>query len=124
MANTTLGFGILLLVLGVAGYAASGGASLTALIPAALGLLLLLLGLVARDPARRKFAMHIAVVVGLIGFLGSLPGLLKLPALLGGQPVARPAAVLAQSLMAALTGVFVALCVRSFVLARRSRPEA
>jgi hypothetical protein len=124
MAKTTLAFGIVLIVLGVVGYLASGAASPTALIPAGLGVVLLLLGLLARDPGKRKLAMHIAVVVGLIGFLGSLPGLLKLPALIAGEPVARPAAVLAQSLMAVLTGIFVGLCVRSFILARRPRPGA
>jgi len=121
MANTTLGFGIALIVLGGVGYLASGAASPTALIPAGLGVILLLLGLLARDPGKRKLAMHIAVVVGLIGFLGSLPGLLKLPDLMAGQPMARPAAVLAQSLMAVLTGIFVGLCVRSFIVARRPR---
>ena len=43
------------------------------------------------------------------------------PALLGGQEVARPAAVISQSIMGALTAVFVALCVKSFIDARKAR---
>jgi hypothetical protein len=122
MGTITIGIGLALIALGAAGYSGSG--ALTALIPAAVGGVLLLCGVLARDAARRKLVMHIAVTVGLIGFLGSLPGLLKLPTLLSGGEVARPAAVWAQSIMAVLTGVFVALCVRSFIQARRNRQGA
>lgn len=121
MAQITIGFAVALIVLGVGGYVASGSVSPTALIPAFLGATLLILGLLARDERRRKTAMHIAVIVGLLGFLGSLPGLAKLPRLLAGEALARPMAVIAQSVMAALTGIFVALCVRSFIMAKRSR---
>jgi hypothetical protein len=46
---------------------------------------------------------------------------MKLPSLLAGQEVARPAAVISQSIMGALTAVFVALCVKSFIDARKAR---
>jgi hypothetical protein len=121
MANTTIGFAIALIVLGLLGYFGTGTSSPTALIPAAFGLVLLLLGVMARNPARRKLAMHIAVVVGLLGFLGSFRGLLSLPAVISGEPVARQEAVLAQSAMAILMGIYVALCIKSFIDARRSR---
>ena len=48
-------------------------------------------------------------------------GLLKLPALLSGGEVARPTAVIAQSVMAILMLLFVGLCVRSFINARVRR---
>ena len=121
MANITIGIAFALIVLGLAGYFGSGAASPTALIPAVFGALLLALGALARNPNRRKLAMHVAVVVGLLGFAGSVPGLLKLPDLLGGDAVERPAAVIAQSIMAVLMGIFVALCIKSFVDARRTR---
>src|SRR3712207_1095532 len=121
MANITIGIAFALIVLGLAGYFGSGAASPTALIPAVFGALLLALGALARNPNRRKLAMHVAVVVGLLGFAGSVPGLLKLPGLLGGDAVERPAAVIAQSIMAVLMGIFVALCIKSFVDARRTR---
>ena len=121
MAGTTIAFGVVLIVLGVAGYAGSGGASVTALIPAIFGVLLAALGALARNEGMRKHAMHGAVLVGLLGFLGSARGLLQLPALMSGGDVARPAAVMAQSVMAILMLLFVVLCVRSFINARVRR---
>jgi len=123
LANKTIATGVALIVLGLAGYFGAGAASLTALIPAAFGVVLAALGAAARNDARRKLAMHIAVVVGLIGFFGSVSGLLKLPRLVAGDEVARPLAVVAQSVMALLTAYFVVLCVKSFIDARR-KPEA
>ncbi len=119
MASTTIGFAAALIVLGLGGYFASGRASITALIPALFGFVLLILGLLARDERRRKHAMHGAAVVGLLGFLGSVSGILKFFQMLGGQQIARPAAAAAQSVMAILCAVFVGLCVRSFVSVRR-----
>ena len=99
MANTTIGFGIVLIVLGLGGYFGSDRVSLTALIPAAFGLLLVIFGALARDEKRRKMAMHIAVTVGLLGFLGTVSGLLQLPTLLSGGVVERPAAVVSKSII-------------------------
>ena len=124
MATTTIGFGVVLIILGLAGYFGSGMASPTALIPAAFGLLLAIFGAMAKDDKKRKLAMHIAVTVGLLGFLGSVSGLFKLPALLSGGDVARPAAVISQSIMAVLMAIFVGMCVKSFIDARRSRAGA
>lgn len=124
MANTTIGFGIVLIVLGLGGYFGTDRVSLTALIPAAFGLLLVIFGTLARDEKRRKMAMHIAVTVGLLGFLGTVSGLVKLPTLLSGGEVARPAAVISQSIMAVLMAVYVGMCVKSFIDARRRRAGA
>jgi fluoride ion exporter CrcB/FEX len=124
LANTTIGFGIILIVLGVGGYFGSDRVSVTALIPAAFGLLLALFGALARDDKRRKMAMHIAVTVGLLGFLGTVSGLFELPTLLSGGVVARPGAVVSKSIMAVLMAVYVAMCVKSFIDARRRRAGA
>jgi hypothetical protein len=124
LATTTIGFGIALIILGLAGYFGTGMVSLTALIPAAFGLLLAVFGAMARDDSKRKMAMHIAVTVGLLGFLGAAPGLLKIGALLSGGEVARPAAVISQAIMAVLMAIFVAMCVKSFIDARRKRASA
>jgi hypothetical protein len=121
LAGTTIAFGVVLIVLGMAGYAGSGGASVTALIPAIFGVVLAALGALARNEGMRKHAMHGAVLVGLLGFLGSARGLLQLPALMSGGEVARPTAVIAQSVMAILMLLFVVLCVRSFISARAAR---
>jgi hypothetical protein len=121
MANVTMGFGLALAALGVAGYLGTGRTSLTALIPLAFGLLLLACGALARREPLRKHAMHAAAVLGLIGFLGPLRVLPQMLALLGGGAVAHRAAVLDQLGMLVLCGVFLALCIRSFVAARQAR---
>ena len=124
MANITIAFGILLILLGLGGWFGSGGASMTALIPAAFGIVLLILGVIARNEKVRKHAMHVAVIVGLLGFFGSASGLLSLPAVLSGEPVERPAAVISKSIMAVLSLLYVARCVKSFIDARRNRATA
>lgn len=121
MAQTTIGFGVVLALLGAAGYALTGGVSITALIPTFFGLPLIVMGALALNERFRKHAMHAAAALGLVGFVGSAGGLPKLVTLLTGGEVARPAAVMAQSIMAALTAVFVGLCVKSFIDARRAR---
>lgn len=124
MANITIIFGILLILLGLGGWFGSGGASITALIPAAFGIVLLILGVIARNEKARKHAMHVAVIVGLLGFFGSASGLVSLPAVISGESVARPAAVIAKSIMAVLSLLYVARCVKSFIDARRNRATA
>jgi hypothetical protein len=124
LANITIGFGIVLIVLGLAGYFWTDMVSPTALIPAAFGLLLIIFGALARDDKRRKMAMHIAVGVGLVGFVGTVAGLFKLFTLLAGGQVDRPKAVVAQAIMAVLMLVYVGMCVKSFIDARRKRANA
>ena len=124
MANTSIGFGVVLIVLGVAGYLATGGQSPTALIPAGVGLLLVLLGFLARKPRLRMHAMHGAALVGLVGFAGSVGGLGQLVKMIAGETIARPPAAIARSVMAVLCLAFVALTVRSFIAARSARKKA
>lgn len=121
MPQTAVVFGVLLCLVGVGFYAGTGAASVTALIPAFIGLPLVVAGRVARREGLRHHAMHAAALLGTLGLLGSLRGAAQLPALLGGGEVPRPVAVAAQSITATLCLVFVALCVRSFVNARRER---
>jgi Transmembrane proteins 14C len=120
MAFTTMIFGGLLIVLGVGGYIVTNAP--TSLIPAVLGGLLLVCGFLAQSrPNISRHTMHAAAVLALLGFLGSVRGLMKLPDVIAGRFVERPAAVWTQSLMAILCLVFVALCVKSFIDARRAR---
>ena len=117
MANTTIGIAAALIVIGVVGYVATDRQSATALIPAFLGLVLLAFGWVARNDAYRKHAMHGVAVFALIGLLGTIGGLIRL---VGGTTT--PAAI-SQGLTALLTGALLALCVRSFMNARRRRAQ-
>ena len=121
MAPVSIGFSVVLIVLGVGFYVATGQEHPTALIPAGFGLVLLLLGVIALKERMRKHAMHLAAMVGLVGFLiPAFMGLPKLPALLNGT-APRPAATVEQLIMAGLCLLFVILCVRSFVVARMRR---
>ncbi|HMS10819.1 MAG TPA: hypothetical protein PKE66_15145 [Pyrinomonadaceae bacterium] len=119
MPATAILFGRLLILLGIIGYAYglySGAASFTALIPAIFGLILMVLGHIASSKENlRKHIMHAAVVVGLLGFL--LPAG-RILSTLGNFKFSFAAAMLI--LMAVLCGAFVALCVKSFIDARRS----
>jgi hypothetical protein len=120
MAGLAIGVGVILTLLGVIGYFASGGASATALIPAGFGVLFMILGLVARNQAWRKHAMHGAAVLGLVGLAATFTGALKAFTLMGGGTVERPQAVIAQGVMALLCLVFLIFAVRSFIQARRT----
>lgn len=125
MAKITIVFGILLIALGGSAYFAVAH-YWHSLIPAVFGFLLFIFGVLANtpDPKRRMLFMHIAVTVGLLGFLGTIPGIIGFFQLLAGHPVIRPDAARIQSIMGALCLVFVLMCVRSFISARRSRLAA
>ena len=117
MPLTTRFVGILLVVIGLGSYYLTGRTSVTALIPAFFGVLFIALALVARAEAARKHAIHAAVALSLIGLIGTLSRLG--PAMSEGL-FARPA-VMAQFLTAAVLAAYVALGVKSFIDARRSR---
>lgn len=119
MPNTAIWIGRSLVLLGLAGYGyglVEPPASFTALIPAAFGVVLMLLGhLAASSEDLRKHLMHGAVVVALIGFV--------LPT---GRIISKLSefklsiGTASQILMALICLVFVVLAVRSFIDARRS----
>src|SRR4051812_31929578 len=73
MSTLSITCGILLIIIGIAGYAygmSSGAASPTALIPAGFGLVIAGIGAAAAaKPDFRMHLMHAAVLVALIGFL-------------------------------------------------------
>jgi hypothetical protein len=120
MPATTIALGAALTVLGIASYALTNAVSVTALIPAAFGIVLIATGVIAQNERLRMHAMHAAVLVALLGFVGSFRGLLGIGKVLDGTAV-RPAAIVAQTIMALLTLGYVILAVRSFVQARRRR---
>ena|SRR5882762_7172190 len=123
MAKVTLVFAALFIALGVAGFIGTGSEHPTALIPAALGVLLGIFGALSFSPdaGRRKLFMHINVTLGLLGFLGTVMGLIQWIQMLGGATVKNPPATESKAAMALLSLVYVALCVRSFIAARKAR---
>ena len=66
MALITIGSGILLLLVGIAGFVLPETKSWTALIPAALGVVFVVLGAFAFNVAMRKHTMHLAAALGLL----------------------------------------------------------
>ncbi len=121
MAKITIGFGILLTLLGLGAYVGSGAASFTALIPSFFGVALLILGYLGLKENLRKHSMRVGALIGVLGFLGSASGLAKIFTLLSGCSVERPTAVIVQSIMATVCAVYVWLSIRSFIKARRNQ---
>jgi len=123
MAKVTLGFAVVFIALGIYGFVSTGSVHYTALIPAALGLLLGIFGALALSPdaGKRKLFMHINVTLGLLGFLGTIMGLIEWFKMLGGAAVKNPPATESKAAMALLCLIYVALCVRSFIAARKAR---
>jgi hypothetical protein len=123
MAKLTLVLAVLLVALGAVGYLGTGSLHPTALIPAWIGLALGIFGFLAISPSesRRKLFMHINVTIALVGFLGStaeaIRGYLHARSL-GMEP--DQIALASKSTLAALLLIYVILCVRSFIAARRS----
>jgi len=122
VARTTMIFGFLLVLLGAGSYLGTGSAHPTALIPMYFGLALGVFGFLAISPneKRRKLFMHVNVTIGLLGFVGALAEALR------GYGAARSAgldpdyiALGAKLIMAVILLVYVQLCVKSFIAARR-----
>ena len=118
MSKLSIVTGIILTVLGLGGYAFSGGVSPTALIPAGFGILFLVFGFLARKESMRRHAMHGAALLSLLGIIGSFKGTIAAITLLGGGVVERPQAAVAQAIMAVTCVVFLLLAIRSFINAR------
>ena len=67
------------------------------------------------EAAEVPLAIDELPLVGLLGFLGAARGLRQLPALLRGEELARPAAVISQSVMAGLSAVYAVASVRGLL---------
>ncbi len=115
--------GIILIPIGWVAFDQTGRTHYTALIPAGLGLLLIVLGGLSFRPGMRKHAMHLAAVVGLAGALAggfrAVPGWVSH---LSGKEVSMPA-LIGTSLTALVCLVFLGLCINSFIQARRRRQQ-
>ena len=123
MPSTSIACGTLLILIGILGYIngmMTGHASVTALIPAMFGIVLLLLGVFARkSEGMRKHLMHAAVIVALLGFIATAG---RLVSKMG--ELTYSAAVVSQVSMALVCLLFVILGVKSFADARRSNNSA
>ncbi len=114
MPNLTLGYGVFLVVWGIAVGLLSTSDSLTRFIPCVPGAGLVVSGVLAKsNPEQRKRWMHVAVVLGL---LSALLGTRFFMVMGDGLNYAS-----GSMLMLFLTGsAYTALCVRSFIQARKA----
>ena len=124
MPSTSIAFGTILILIGILGAVAgqlNGRYSNTALIPAAFGILMALCGFIAwRMPNLRKHLMHGALLIALLGVIGTLfsPGIRNF--LTTGR-VGDSASFVAQVSMGAVCVLFLILGIKSFIDARRNR---
>lgn len=123
MARVARITGIVLMVLGVVYFVVTGSIHKTALIPTWFGVALLLCGVLANTPDTKKVMlwMHIAVTVGLIGFL--FPGFRAVRAFAGSAALTpmKQTAATESLIMAVICAIFTAICVRNFIANRRAR---
>ena len=124
MSGISIVAGLLLVVIGSTGFIYgmnAGTASVTALIPAFFGIVMIACGAIAMvADGMRKHLMHLAVVVALLGFILTA-GRLVMKATTGGLEAS--AAVVSQGAMALVCLLFVVLAVRSFAAARADEKQ-
>jgi len=123
MPKTSIIFGSVLTLLGLGAFVATGSTHFTALIPSFFGIPILLCGILSLSlPAMRKHLMHVAAIFGLLGTLGGLGmGIPKLGMLIAGTANRGGFAIYMQLAMGVISLVFLILCVKSFIAARRAR---
>ena len=110
---TTL-YGLFMVIWGISISLISGSSSVTSMIPAFIGVPLAFIGFISIiKPTFRKALMHIAVVIGIIAFLGGLD-------FFRGMFNNYYAGL--SKLMLLITGfVYVYFCVQSFIFVRRQK---
>ena len=110
---TTL-YGLFMVIWGISISLISGSSSITSMIPAFIGVPLAFIGFISMiKPTFRKALMHIAVVIGIIAFLGGLD-------FFRGMFTNYYAGL--SKLMLLITGfVYVYFCVQSFIFVRRQK---
>jgi uncharacterized membrane protein len=123
MAKISIVFGIILIFLGLISYFGISTESITALIPTLLGIPVLILGFLALNEKYLKHSMHAVAVLMLLGFAGTVSGLIKFFRMLGGEVFERQSAVTVQAIMAVLCLVFLIFAIKSFIDARRKKSE-
>jgi len=122
LAKLTIWFGVLLAAVSLGFWIGTGRTETAALHPAGVGVLLIFCGALANteNPKKRMLWMHIAVTFGLIGFL--ITGIRAGIELAKGTAMSlNPMAFEERVVVALICLVYVALCVRSFIAARRAR---
>lgn len=108
--------GFILIAMAVGGYFLTGAVSKTAFIPAIPGLLILLSSLIAIK--KLKLGMHFAALFALLGAIAPLGRVI--PTLIKGT-FEFNVPMLMTIAMGVICAVFLVLCVKSFIQARRNK---
>ncbi len=124
MAKLTIVYGVIFILMGLYSYFGISSESVTALIPAFFGVPMLILGWLGLNEKYLKHAMHGAAVLTLLGFAGTVGGLIKFFKMLGGAEMERPAAITVQAIMAILCLIFLIFAIKSFIDARKNRMKS
>ena len=109
-------YGLFMVIWGISISLISGSSSITSMIPAFIGVPLVFIGFISMiKPTFRKALMHLAVVIGMIAFLGGLD-------FFRGMFNNYYAGL--SKLMLLITGfVYVYFCVQSFIFVRRQKKQ-
>ena len=121
MAKLSITYGVIFILMGFISYFGISSESITALIPAFFGIPMLILGWLGLNEKYLKHAMHGAAVLMLLGFFGTVGGLIKFFKVLAGAEMERPSAVTVQAIMALMCLVFLIFAVKSFIDARKNK---
>jgi len=121
MANVTIRFSVLLMAVGLIFFFLTGHTHPTALIPFFFGVVLLVLGVLAKseNEKHRKLVMHIAVTIALVGFI--FPAVRVVMAWVKMHGIILNMVVREELLMAIICLMLVLLGVRSFIAVRKAR---
>ncbi|MCX8105967.1 MAG: hypothetical protein N3D80_08875 [Ignavibacterium album] len=121
MPKFSIALGIIFIIMGLYGYFVISSESITALIPTFFGIPLLILGWLGLNDKYLKHTMHAAAVLTLLGFIGTVGGLIKFFRMISGVEMERPAAVTVQAIMAILCLLFLIFAIKSFIDARKNK---
>ncbi len=108
MSMASIATGLAMATVGVGAYATSGRTSKTALIPAAIGVPMAVAGVVEFVPVVGRSAKVWTAALAVAAVGGASRGIPKLPAMMRGDSVDRPLAVIAQTATVGLAGSYLA----------------
>ncbi|MEO8376980.1 MAG: hypothetical protein ABI579_04855, partial [Candidatus Sumerlaeota bacterium] len=98
----------------------------TALIPTAIGIVFVVLGLLARKNNLRKHVMHAAAALALLTIIATFGGIIATARRFSGVEMtpSQAHAAFAKAATCVLTICYLGLCIRSFIQVRRARKSA
>ena len=103
MIMLTALYGAFLTALGLFAYFGINSESITALIPTFFGIPILIIAALQARGQILQIGLVISIILAAIGFFATIPGVLKVPAILGNAAVDRPEAAMVQATMSLLS---------------------